>query len=129
MLIIMTFLTTTSTFAQEDKVSFAMYEGIFIAGYVDNGAYLNFTDPNINATNKNSKFILGMLPSLRFKTDDRTPKDAFITPNLGFGFTCSYKILALQIPLYYNAKTTTQNGQWHMGWGVGLRLNEFINKN
>jgi hypothetical protein len=60
---------TTSPFAQEDKVKIALYDGIFIGGYVDNGAFLNFTGPNINATYKNSKFILGMLPSLRFKED------------------------------------------------------------
>lgn len=127
LLIMLPFLYTTPTFAQEDKVSFALYDGIFIGGYVDNGAYLNFTGSNINATYKNSKFILGMLPSLRFKEDKGTPKNAFVTPNLGIGFTYSYKIWAVQIPLYYNAKTATQNGQWHVGLGVGLRLNE-LNK-
>lgn len=116
---------TTSTFAQEEKVKFALYDGIFIGGYVDNGAFLNFTGPNINATYKNSKFILGMLPSLRFKEDTGTPKNAFVTPNLGVGFTYSYKIWAIQLPLYYNAKTATDNGQWHIGLGVGLRLNEW----
>ena len=84
-------------FAQEDNVSFALYDGIFIGGYVDNGAFLNFTGPNINATYKNSKFILGMLPSLRFKEDKGTPKNTFVTPNLGIGFTYSYKMWAIQI--------------------------------
>ncbi len=119
------FLYTTITFAQEDKEWFALYDGIFIGGYVNNGAFLNFTGPNINATYKNSKFILGMLPSLRFKKDKGTPKNAFVIPNLGIGFTYSYKVWAIQLPLYYNAKTATQNGQWHVGLGVGLRLNEF----
>lgn len=121
-------LFSTPIFAQEDKVSFALYDGIFIGGYVDNGAFLNFTGPNINATYKNSKFVLGMLPSLRFKEDKGTPKNAFVTPNLGVGFTYSYKIWAIQMPLYYNAKTATQNGQWHVGLGVGLRLNELNKK-
>jgi len=121
-------LFTTPIFAQENKMSFALYDGIFIGGYVDNGAFLNFTGPNINATYKNSKFILGMLPSLRFKEDKGTPKNAFVTPNLGIGFTYSYKIWAIQLPLYYNAKTATQNGQWHIGIGIGLRLNEFNKK-
>lgn len=116
------------TFAQEDNVSFSLYDGIFIGGYVNNGAFLNFTGPNINATYKNSKFILGMLPSLRFKEDKGTPKNAFVTPNLGIGFTYSYKMWAVQIPLYYNAKTATQNGQWHVGLGVGLRWNELNKK-
>ncbi len=126
-LFIITVLSSSSTIAQEDKVSFALYDGIFIGGYVDNGAFLNFTGPNINATYKNSKFILGMLPSLRFKEDKGTPKNAFVTPNLGVGFTYSYKMWAVQLPLYYNAKTETLNGQWHVGLGVGLRLNE-LNK-
>lgn len=121
-------LFTTPIFAQENKVFFALYDGIFIGGYVDNGAFLNFTGPNINATYKNSKFILGMLPSLRFKEDKGTPKNAFVTPNLGIGFTYSYKMWAVQLPLYYNAKTATQNGQWHIGLGIGLRLNEFNKK-
>lgn len=128
LLIMLPFLYTTPTFAQEDKVSFALYDGIFIGGYVDNGAYLNFTGPNINATYKNSKFILGMLPSLRFKEDKGTPKNAFVTPNLGIGFTYSYKMWAVQLPLYYNAKTATLNGQWHVGLGIGLRLNELNKK-
>ena len=121
-------LFTTLVFAQENKVSFALYDGIFIGGYVDNGAFLNFTGPNINAAYKNSKFILGMLPSLRFKEDKGTPENAFVTPNLGIGFTYSYKMWAFQLPLYYNAKTATQNGQWHIGLGIGLRLNEFNKK-
>ena len=127
-LFIMLSIYTVSTFAQEDKVSFTLYDGIFIGGYVDNGAFLNFTGPNINSTYKNSKFILGMLPSLRFKEDKGTPKNAFVTPNLGIGFTYSYKMWAVQLPLYYNAKTAKQNGQWHIGLGIGLRLNEFNKK-
>ena len=122
-------LFTTPIFAQEEKVSFALFDGIFIGGYVDRGAFLNFTGPNMNATYKNSKFILGMLPSLRFKEDKGTPKNAFVTPNLGVGFTYSYKIWAFQIPLYYNAKTATDNGRWHIGLGIGLRLNELNKKN
>jgi hypothetical protein len=121
-------LFTTPIFAQEEKVSFALFDGIFIGGYIDNGAFLNFTGPNMNATYKNSKFILGMLPSLRFKEDKGTPKNAFVTPNLGVGFTYSYKKWAIQIPLYYNAKTATDNGRWHIGLGIGFRLYGF-NKN
>jgi hypothetical protein len=33
------------------------------------------------------------------------------------------------MPLYYNAKTATDNGSWHIGLGIGLRLNEFNKKN
>lgn len=116
---------SSSIFAQQEKVMLTFYDGLIIGGYVDNGAFLNFTGPNINATFNNSKFILGMLPSLRFKEDKATPKNAVITPNLGIGFTYSYKIMALQVPLYYNAKTATENGKWHIGLGIGFRLNKF----
>jgi hypothetical protein len=119
---------TTTALAQEDKVKVALYDGVIIAGYVDQGGFTNFTGPNINATFGNSKFILGALPSLRYKRDDSTPRNAFVTPNLGIGFTYSYKIWAIQIPLYYNSKTATENGRWHMGLGLGLRLNELNKK-
>lgn len=109
--------------AQEDKMSVVFYDGVFIGGYVNNGAFLNFTGPNISLTHKNSKFIFGMLPSLRFKEDKDTPKNTFVTPNLGIGFTYSYKMWAVQLPLYYNSKTATLNGNWQVGFGVGLRLN------
>jgi hypothetical protein len=124
LLALLLLMQATVLYAQSDKVKIELYDGIIVAGYVDNGGYLNFTGPNINATSGNSKFILGMLPSLRFKTDHETPKNAFVTPSLGIGFTYSYKVFAIQLPLYYNAKTATQNGSWHVGIGLGLRLNE-----
>lgn len=127
LILILMILLSSATFAQEKKVEFAFYDGIAIIGIVDNGGFSNFTGPNINATYKNSKFILGMLPSLRFKQDRGTPKNSFVTPNLGIGFTYSYKVWAIQLPLYYNAKTATTDGKWHIGLGFGLRLNE-LNK-
>jgi hypothetical protein len=107
--------------AQEAGLKLAAYEGIVVAGYVDEGAYLNFTGPNINLRQGRSRFILGMLPSLRFKEDRATPKNAFVVPGLGVGFTYAYKHLAIQLPLYYNAKTATQDGRWHAGIGLGWR--------
>lgn len=77
----------TNLFAQESKVNVSAFDGIIVAGYVDDGAFLNFLGPNINLTKGNSKFMLGMLPSLRFKEDTKTPKSAFVTPNLGVGLT------------------------------------------
>lgn len=111
--------------AQSNKIRIDAYDGIVAVGYIDNGGYLNFTGPNINATCGNSKFILGMLPSLRFKKDRGIPKNSFATPTLGIGFTYSYKVWTIQLPLYYNNKTITQNGRWHAGIGLGLRLNAF----
>lgn len=117
-----------TTLAQESRVNFAFYDGIFVLGYVDRGGFFNCTGPNINATYKNSKFIVGMLPSLRFKEDKSTPKNSFVTPNLGVGFTFGFNAWVIQVPLYYNPKTATENGRWHLGIGFGLRLNEFKSK-
>lgn len=104
------------------KVTVSFFDGTVIAGYVDQGAYLNFMGPNIHFSKGKSKLALGMLPSLRFKEDHSTPKNAPVMPTLGAGITYSYSRLAIQVPLYYNAKTATQNGQWHLGIGLGVRL-------
>lgn len=112
-------------FAQENnsKVNASFFDGIVVAGYVDNGAFINFTGPNINFVHHQTKFILGMLPSLRIKEDKSpTTKNSIITPNLGMGITVAYKKLALQIPLYYNAKTTAADGKWKIGVGIGYRF-------
>ncbi len=112
------------TSAQNKHVQVTAYDGIVVGGYVNNGSFLNFTGPNINAVYKNSKFIIGMLPSLRFKEDSGVTKNAFATPNLGVGFTHSYKAFAIQMPLYYNPKTPIADGRWHLGIGLGLRISE-----
>ena len=128
-LIILVCAQSTICFAEGPKVKVSAYDGIVILGYVDNGGFSNFTGPNINLVCVHSKFILGALPSLRYKQDNSTPKNSFVTPNLGIGFTYSYKLFAVQVPLYYNAKTATKNGNWQMGFGLGLRLNELNAKN
>lgn len=106
----------------KSPVQFKPFDGIFVAGYVDRGAFVNFTGPNISATVKNSKFMLGMLPSLRYKEDKGTFRNAPVTPNLGMGFTYCYKQFAIQVPFYYNVKTASSNGRWTLGIGIGLRL-------
>lgn len=112
-------------FAQEtgSKIHVSFFDGIAAAGYVDHGAFLNFTGPNISMKYKEAKFILGMLPSLRIK-EDRSPgtKNSAITPNLGAGLTIAYRKIAFQIPFYYNSKTTSQNGAWKIGLGMGYRF-------
>lgn len=114
--------TLAETNTAVPKVAFRPFDGIFILGYVDNGAFLNFTGPNISCTIKQSKIILGMLPSLRYKEDHGMYKNAPVTPNLGVGLTYCYQKIAVQIPLYYNAKTATANGKWNIGIGIGMRL-------
>lgn len=98
------------------------YDGTVIFGYVDEGAFLNFTGPNANISFRKHKIIVGMLPSLRFKQDNSEIKNAPVTPNLGVGITYCYKRFALQVPLYYNPKTGTKNGNWNLGIGAGIRI-------
>lgn len=102
-------------FSQEkdSKLNVSFFDGIAVAGYVDHGAFLNFTGPNINFTHKNTKLMMGMLPSLRIKQDQSSgTKNSTIMPTLGVGFAVIYKKIALQIPFYYNTKTSTDNGSW-----------------
>ena len=78
-----------SLFKTEDLFFF---DGIAIGGYVDHGAYLNFTGPNVSLTHKSVKFIVGMLPSLRIKEDHSSgTKTVPIMPTLGAGLTVVYK--------------------------------------
>jgi hypothetical protein len=113
--------------AQEPKVNLVLYEGVVNGGYVDNGLFLNFGGPNLNMTFSISKILLGMFPSLRFKEDKGTPKNSFVTPALGVGISYMYKRLALHLPLYYNSKTTKENGKWNLGLGIGFKIQD-INK-
>lgn len=108
--------------AKKNTINLSVLDGTFVAGYVDHGAFINFTGPNLSWTHNKSKLLLGMLPSLRIKEDNRKPKNSLITPTLGVGLTYCYKKLALQLPLYYNAKTATENGKWNVGIGLGFRL-------
>ena len=109
-------------FSQEtcSKIKVSFFEGIAVAGYVDHGAFLNFTGPNISLKHKNIKYIAGMLPSLRIREDRSSgTRNSPVTPTLGAGFTMVYRKIVLQIPVYYNTKTPDQNGSWKIGAGVG----------
>jgi hypothetical protein len=109
-------------FSQEtnSKIKASFFDGIVVFGYVDHGAFINFTGPNISYKNKDIKLILGMLPSLRIKEDkSEGTRNSPITPNLGAGLTVVYKKIALQLPVYYNTKTSNQNGAWKIGIGLG----------
>lgn len=112
-------------FSQEkdSKLNVSFFDGIAVAGYVDHGAFLNFTGPNVNFIHKNTKLMIGMLPSLRIKKDQSNgTKNSIIMPILGVGFAVVYKKIALQIPFYYNTKTSTDSGSWKVGLGIGYKF-------
>ncbi|AZB29982.1 hypothetical protein [Chryseobacterium balustinum] len=116
---------STLYFSQEkdSKLNVSFLDGIAVTGYVDHGAFLNFTGPNINFTYKNTKLMIGMLPSLRIKQDQSSgTKNSTIMPTLGIGFAVIYKKIALQIPFYYNTKTSIDNGSWKPGIGIGFKF-------
>ena len=102
-----------------------LFDGYFVAGYVDHGAFINCTGPSIKFTKKPYAILLGLLPSLRIKEDKVSPgatKNSALTPNLGFGITAAFHHLALQVPFYYNAKTAVKNGKWSPGIGIGYKF-------
>ena len=65
-------LLTINISAQNTKTEAYLFEGIIVSGYVDQGAFLNFTGPNIAVIRGNSRILIGMMPSLKFKKDSGT---------------------------------------------------------
>lgn len=120
--ILVLLFTATTGLAQEKKVTVSGFEGAVVAGYVDEGGFMNFIGPNISYKIKAGKVMLGMLPSLRYKEDKSVVKNASLLPALGVGLSYQYKHLVLQVPLYYNNKTATQDGCWKPGFGIGYRF-------
>jgi len=112
--------------SQKTEVNALLLSGTIVGGYVDNGIYLNFTGPGVKIQKGSSDLMIGVLPSLRFKEDNGTTKNALVTPSLGIGITYTYKSMAIQIPFYYNSKTAITDGRWNIGIGVGLKLNQLI---
>lgn len=114
-----------SFFTSKAQTKAVLFDGIIIAGYVDHGAYINCTGPAVKFSKKPYMLAAGLLPGLRIKEDKVAPglsKNSLITPSLGFGLTAAFKHLAVQIPLYYNAKTTAKTGEWNLGFGLGYKL-------
>lgn len=112
-------------FSAKAQTKAVLFEGILTAGYVDHGAFINCTGPSIKFSKKPYTILLGMLPSLRIKEDKvaaGATKNAALTPNLGFGITAAFRHLAIQVPLYYNTKTATKNGEWNPGVGLGYKF-------
>lgn len=118
-----TLTARSQTNALQTKAS--LFEGIIVAGYVDKGAFINCAGPAIKFSKKPVAVLVGLLPSLRIKKDKvaaGATENAVITPNLGAGITATYKHLAIQVPVYYNAKTSTTDGKWNPGIGIGYKF-------
>lgn len=112
-------------FAAKAQTKAVLFDGILVAGYVDNGAFINCTGPSIKFAQKPCTILIGMLPGLRIKEDKvaiGAPQNEMVTPNLGFGATAIFHHIALQIPFYYNAKTAAKNGKWNIGVGLGYKF-------
>lgn len=122
LIIIIFLLQSNLLFSQKTMVSALISNGTIVVGYVDKGAFLNFTGPAVKLQKGSSDLMIGVLPSLRFKEDNGSTKNSLVTPSLGIGFTYNYNSFAIQLPLYYKTKTNTQNGSWQLGLGVGYKL-------
>jgi hypothetical protein len=123
-------IISTHINCQKKSLEASSISGIIVVGFVNQGAYINFTGPNISWNKNGTQIMLGMLPSLRFKEDSGSFKNSFITPMLGIGITYIYKAIALQVPFYYNPKSSLKNGNWQIGIGLGFKIQNLkTNKN
>lgn len=119
------FYAGTAQTTVEKKVSVVGWDGMAVAGYVNQGGFINFGGPTVKLIPKPFSFGFGILPTMRIKQDNvpkGSPKNSAITPTAGFGFTIIYKHVAIQVPFYYNAKTATRNGKWNPGIGIGYKF-------
>ena len=111
--------------AQPKKASVTAWDGMAIAGYVNDGAFVNFGGPTVKLIKKPWVFGFGILPTMRIKEDKvvaGAKKNSIVTPTAGFGFTVVYKHFVTQVPFYYNSKTATANGKWNVGLGIGYKF-------
>lgn len=114
-----------SASSQTTKTSVVGWEGMAVAGYVNQGGFVNFGGPTVKLIKKPFSFGFGILPTMRIKEDNvakGSPRNCAITPTAGFGFTLVFKHLVLQVPFYYNAKTATRDGKWNPGFGIGYKF-------
>ncbi|MFM1912914.1 MAG: hypothetical protein RIR51_752 [Bacteroidota bacterium] len=109
-------------FSQTNKPKTSLFNATMVVGYVDGGAFINVLGPNMMVKKGEYTASIGLLPSIRLKEDKKTPKNSFATPTLGVGLTLKRKHLIVQLPMYYNPKTPTQNGKWNLGFGLGFSI-------
>lgn len=107
------------------KATVVAWDGMAVTGYVNHGGFVNFGGPTVKFVSKPFSIGFGILPTMRIKEDNvvkDAKKNSIVTPTAGFGFTFVYKHMVLQVPFYYNAKTTASNGKWHPGVGAGFKF-------
>lgn len=123
-LLVAMFLAISGVKAQMKETKATWGEGVVVIGYVDDGAYVNFTGPAFRYSRKTFSLSAGLLPSLRLKEDksESETKNSLITPSLGFGLTGVYKHLAVQVPFFYNPRTASHDGKWNVGAGIGYKF-------
>ncbi len=111
--------------SQNNKPSVTVWDGMAIAGYVNDGGFVNFGGPTVKLIKKPWVFGFGILPTMRIKEDKvakGASKNSMVMPTAGFGFTVVYKHFVTQVPFYYNSKTATANGKWNVGLGIGYKF-------
>ena len=109
----------------KSQTKMALFEGIFVTGYVDHGAFINCAGPSVKMNKKSYSLLVGLLPSLRIKSDNAkagATRNTALMPGLGFGITSVFRHIAFQIPFYYNPKTSVENGKWNLGAGLGYKF-------
>lgn len=119
------FQSVTAQNKADKKTKILVWDGMAVAGYVNHGGFVNFGGPTVKLIQKPFSIGFGILPTMRIKEDKvvkGATKNSAITPTAGFGFTFVYKHLVVQVPFYYNAKTTSSNGKWNPGIGLGFKL-------
>ena len=112
-----------STVAKSPTV--VAWDGMAVAGYVNQGGFVNFGGPTVKLIKKPVSLGFGILPTMRIKEDNvakGSPKNSSITPTAGFGFTVVYKHMVMQVPFYYNPKTALSSGKWNPGIGIGYKF-------
>ncbi|WP_241254808.1 hypothetical protein [Sphingobacterium sp. DR205] len=123
---LMLHVLSLAAYSQQNPVKASLFEGILVAGYADHGAYINCTGPAVKYNfAKKRAVMLGLLPTLKLKDDkveEGKPKNSWITPTLGFGLTLVSGHMAIQLPAFYNAKTSTSDGKWKLGIGMGYKF-------
>lgn len=109
----------------QTKKSALLWDGMTVAGYVNDGAFVNFGGPSIKLVKRPWSIGVGVLPTLRIKQDQvvkGAAKNSPVMPTAGVGATVVYKHFVAQVPFYYNAKTATTNGKWNVGFGIGYKF-------